>query len=207
MTEYDVERQPAPKKFARAHISKGLILGPLAAGFFGNAFVALYSWSVRSLGVYAVFTLVSLGAGFAGAAAGFLFGLPRYAPTLSRRITEGSSGRDSSTGQFTSSVYSPSNNLEQVSDWLTKLLIGAGLVQLGVIANGLTDLTRAIAATTVMGPASPESLASAQIVAGSILIVYVVLGFLALYAGTALSYRRLLEEYEEDWMAAWRHDG
>ena len=36
--------------------------------------------------------------------------------------------------------YRVNTNLEQISDWLTKILVGVGLVQLGAIIDSLGDL-------------------------------------------------------------------
>ena len=41
-------------------------------------------------------------------------------------------------------AYRPNTNLEQISDWLTKLLVGACLVQLSAIRTGLIDFQLSI---------------------------------------------------------------
>lgn len=93
--------------------------------------------------------------------------------------------------------FRPNNNLEQISDWLTKLLIGAGLVQLGAVGRGLNGIVGFIATASV-GNAIGHPAASARVVAGAVIIFFGVLGFLAGYISTGVSYRRVLEEYFED---------
>ena len=59
---------------------------------------------------------------------GYLFGIPRYAadPTTVATGDE--------------PLYRANANLEQISDWLTKIIVGAGLVQIGSIAGFVSDL-------------------------------------------------------------------
>jgi tetratricopeptide (TPR) repeat protein len=63
-----------------------------------------------------------------GSLLGLVFGIPRaLAATTPQTAAE-------TTG------YAGNTNLEQISDWLTKLLVGAGLTQLGRIPSALADL-------------------------------------------------------------------
>jgi len=62
-----------------------------------------------------------------GALAGFLFGIPRSLQTTSK-------GKDS--GESTEAEqarYATNTNLEEISDWLTKILVGLGLVNLKTV--------------------------------------------------------------------------
>ncbi len=83
---------------------------------------ALHSWSVLGygLGVSAATILV-------GGLVGFLFGIPRT-------NNASNSGSD----------YQGNTNLEQVSDWLTKILVGVGLVQLARSPSALAHLADAM---------------------------------------------------------------
>jgi hypothetical protein len=62
--------------------------------------------------------LVAGAAALAGGVIGFLFGIPRTVPGAS---APGATGTQ----------YQGNTNLEQISDWLTKILVGIGLVQIG----------------------------------------------------------------------------
>jgi hypothetical protein len=167
----------------------------VVAGSFGSVVLALYAWTGRSLSVFVIDSIVSLGAGALGFAAGFLFGLPRAPSAISdKQESESQITSPASQGQATVSTFGPSNNLEQISDWLTKLLIGAGLVQLGAVSHGLNSMIGTNARSSV-GQSSGHLFTSERVVVGSIIIYYGVLGFIVAYVATTLSYRRGLMEY------------
>jgi hypothetical protein len=67
-----------------------------------------------------------------GGIVGFLFGVPRtvQGAPLSKGITQ----------------YQGNTNLEQVSDWLTKIIVGIGLVQIGHIVPALSKFAEAVKA-------------------------------------------------------------
>ena len=75
---------------------------------------------------FAVFGTTLLIAGAAALVSGFLgflFGIPRTLGSAERETTE-SDGSEATSGP------AANTNLEQVSDWLTKILLGAGLTQI-----------------------------------------------------------------------------
>jgi hypothetical protein len=80
-----------------------------------------------------------------GAILGFIFGIPRAmaqpeanSPTPA---DTGSDGEQSGTGGPANRGYVPNTNLEQISDWLTKILVGVGLTNLTRIPVALTSLS------------------------------------------------------------------
>jgi len=87
--------------------------------------------------------------------------------------------------------FTPSTNLAEVSDWLTKLLLGAGLVQLTHLGAPLAALINNVAAGLTGGHAVADN-GAAQVMAGAILVTYSVLGFLIGYVLTTLWYGRRL---------------
>jgi hypothetical protein len=179
----------------RGGASRRMLIVTLVVGSFGTVFLALYAWTERSLSVFVVDSLVSLGAGALGFAAGFLFGLPRTPLVISDGQEDDSQKTTlASQGLTAGRAFGPSNNLEQISDWLTKLLIGAGLVQLGAVGRGLNSMIGTIAASSA-GQSSGHLFTSARVVIGSIIVYYGVLGFIVAYVATTLSYRRGLMEY------------
>jgi len=114
-------------------------------------------------------TVVSVGA-MAGAAAfvaggllGFLFGVPK---------TSGGDGEDSEGTRH--ARYRVNTNLEQISDWLTKILVGVGLIQLAKIGNAATHLISVVA--NGMGGS-----AGATTIAGGVLVYFFGNGFLSAY--------------------------
>ena len=81
-------------------------------------------------------------AGAVGAAAGFLFGLPRS--RVVDMTTGGPSGAASNPPPSTS--YLTNSNLIKVSDWLTTIIIGLGLVNLRKVPAAIEKLGAALKA-------------------------------------------------------------
>jgi hypothetical protein len=93
-------------------------------------------------------------------------------------------------GQDPASRFTPSSNLAEISDWLTKLLLGAGLVELTRLGRPLGAVVDAVARG--LGPGGPSG--PSTIAAAAILATYVVLGFLDGYVVTTLWYGKHLQE-------------
>ncbi len=138
-----------------------------------------------------------------GALLGFLFGIPRVLQgTLSATPTP-PAGAAPAGAPAASSPASPAatvsqylqrvnTNLEQVSDWLTKILLGVGLVEF----KALPQLVKSAAGymATGMGAldASGQPSTSAQTLASAVLIYFSVLGFVGSYLLMRLYISRLL---------------
>jgi PASTA domain len=122
-----------------------------------------------------------------GAVLGFLFGLPRA--RVADLTGGGDAGTDPQTGQRASTYYLTNSNLIKVSDWLTTIVIGLGLVNLGKVVPGLQHLGEALRA-----PLGGTEFAGA--VGISVLIVGVLAGFVLTYLWTSIRVRELLEEAE-----------
>jgi hypothetical protein len=86
--------------------------------------------------------------------------------------------------------FLPSTNLAEISDWLTKLLLGAGLVSLTRLGQPLGELIDNVARGLGGETASGGVTESAVVIAGAILITYVALGFLGGYLTTAFWYAK-----------------
>lgn len=99
-------------------------------------------------------------ASLAGGIAGFLFGIPR--------TIQGTAAPTDDT------QYQGNTNLEQVSDWLTKIIVGVGLVQLGRALPGLARL-----GTNLKAPLGGQ--ASSSAFGLGLILSYLALGFLFLY--------------------------
>lgn len=123
----------------------------------------------------AVVLLLGLAALLTGALLGFLFGIPR---------TPQKATVDSATTPGVTAVhrggYEPSNNLEQVSDWLTKILVGAGLVQLDDLREELSAIGGRVGAAVGADAAS----AITQLT----IVVFSIIGFLAGFLWTRVHY-------------------
>ncbi|MGE5378066.1 MAG: hypothetical protein ACM3XO_23645 [Bacteroidota bacterium] len=119
----------------------------ILAGLAGVVLFALQSPSLS-----AFFSATAVGVMVAGASLliggflGFLFGIPR---TLQQErpveIPEGAAGVRSG-GRDPSINYQANTNLEQISDWLTKILVGVGLTQLNKIPTALQQVGQSVSA-------------------------------------------------------------
>lgn len=87
----------------------------------------------------------------------------------------------------------PSSNLAEISDWLTKLLLGAGLVELTRLGQPLSELIDNVARGLGGATTSGGVTESAVVIAAGILITYVALGFLGGYLTTSFWYAKGLQ--------------
>ena len=136
----------------------------------GAIVLAIYAWKQHEgmrLIVFACGGLLALASLLTGAFIGFIFGIPKTV-----------SAAAASSNQ-TVETYQGNTNLEQISDWLTKILVGAGLVELGNLGNSFQGLTSKLAAGGCLGNCG-------QLVAGSVIILYAIAGF-----GLAYLYARI----------------
>jgi hypothetical protein len=151
----------------------------IAAGFLVVLFYAFLSGETAKLrySVAAIGFLLSGACLLLGVLVGFLFGIPRFL-----QGTAGASQAPAVNGVANGAErvrYGANTNLEQISDWLTKILVGVGLTQLGSIGEHLRG------AATYFGPSlgSPEHGAPAALV---IMLYFANSGFLLGYLWTRL---------------------
>ncbi|MHC1562527.1 hypothetical protein ACR9E3_26490 [Actinomycetospora sp. C-140] len=92
-----------------------------AIAFVATAIFTQFVWARIGLAIVGAFAACAI-----GAVVGFLFGVPK---------SRGEAGgyRTTSDGS-----YKPNTNLEQVSDWLTKIIVGVGLVQIRQIVGAVS---------------------------------------------------------------------
>jgi hypothetical protein len=170
------------------HIGSWLALLALGIPAFGAIWIWVYAFATPGshwtyLGVA---MLTSLTAFLSGCLIGFLFGIPRV-------VSSGQLRHDPKLGQDpTSPEYSPSSNLAEVSDWLTKLLLGAGLVQLTRLGAPIGGLIDHVAAGLHATGASAGTDQTAKVMAGAILFGYAVIGLLDGYVVTTVWYQNKL---------------
>jgi len=107
----------------------------------------IYAFTLSSgVGEALAIGLMAAAAAFAlGALLGFLFGIPRSigssAPDSGKASDEGNAtGEGAAARHFTANT-----NLEQISDWLTKILVGVGLVQIHQVSGAVGDLADGLA--------------------------------------------------------------
>lgn len=165
------------------HITTWLAFLGIAAPVGGTAWIAVYAFSTQGshptyLGVG---VLASLAAFVVGCFVGFLLGIPRA--VSSGELRQNQSAAAGSSGLGTSS------NLAEISDWLTKLVLGAGLVELTRLGGPVARLIDNVAAGLHSSGASAASVQTAKVMAGAIIFGYVIMGLLDGYIVTTTWYQ------------------
>lgn len=146
------------------------------------ALVALFVYALPNKAeVLGVALLVSVASFAAGALLGFLFGIPRSVgtPDLGKE-KKGPEAEAAANAQ----LYAPNTNLEQISDWLTKILVGVGLVQVHQIGGALDDLATGLA---------PGLGTQGQSVAIALMVSFSITGFVSAYLFTRLRLQTAFE--------------
>src|SRR5438270_2613117 len=87
------------------------------------------------LTVFACAALLALASLLVGAFIGFIFGIPKTVTTTPNDTASG----------VPAAKYQGSTNLEEISDWVTKILVGAGLVELGKVGAAFSSLSETLA--------------------------------------------------------------
>jgi hypothetical protein len=132
----------------------------------------------------AVAALLAGGCLLVGGLLGFLFGVPRSEPPGKEKPSGQSDGDktikpEGGDEERRRNSYRPNTNLEEVSDWLTKILVGVGL----------TQLIRAPAKAVAFGQYFSPALGGGPVgerFAICVLMYFSVAGFLAAYLWTRL---------------------
>ena len=125
--------------------------------------------------------LWALACGAAGGTIGFLFGIPRVLQDSSTHPPRPSDDQPSPTHGAASDEYriQVNTNLEQISDWLTKIIVGVGLVELKSLPAAITELSHFV--SQGLG-ATPHT----QALAMALIAYFGVLGFLGGYLMTRI---------------------
>lgn len=138
-----------------------------ALGLLG---IAIYTLTSADGAALAIALLTAGGAFLTGGLFGFLFGIPKSLARPEGNLTSNTSGVRR---------FDPNTNLEQISDWLTKIIVGLALVQFGQLIDQVQRLTNFLA-PSLGGTSSSPSFAL------GILLLFSISGFLTLYVATRL---------------------
>lgn len=134
---------------------------------FGMGVIILYAiqyqnWVIQRVASCAGIGLITAGAAWLiGTLLGFIFGLPHsrevtVIQTSDNQQKNGSSSTPATQALANTDKYQRSTSLEQVSDWLTKMIVGVGLTQLNKIPGKLDQLATYIASGLLAnGAATP----------------------------------------------------
>jgi hypothetical protein len=164
----------------------------------GTVWIALYASQVgdtgKALPIIGVAALLGGAFFMTGCLLGFLFGIPKQKAVgtvkPSATVTKEGTAPTGASPQGTVELEA-NTNLEQVSDWLTKIVVGVGLTQIHSMPDWLKKYADAVAPSL-----GPSSFTNARALAVGILIYYLTLGFLSGYLLTRLYLTKELEEAE-----------
>jgi hypothetical protein len=153
----------------------GFLLSMLA---LGAILLLAYGASTHWPALIWVEMLLGLAGMSTGGMVGFLFGLPRS------HTQDGAeqAGTTATKDGVVRLRYEPSTNLEQISDWLTKLLIGVGLVQLQHVGDALAAIGDMVARS------QHPPVESVAVVTQAIFVLSVAIGFIGTFLWTRLYY-------------------
>jgi hypothetical protein len=142
-----------------------------------------------TLQMFACALLIGTAATLVGAFAGFVFGIPK--------TVSSSAGNDAT--QNAALKFRTNTNLEDISDWLTKILVGAGLVEL----NKVLDIFKSFGTSFNPPLGKGDNLAKLAplgnfgwVVAPALVITYSICGFLLAYLWARIYMTSELERHE-----------
>src|SRR5262245_13829969 len=117
-----------------------------------------------------------------GGALGFLFGIPRLLQHQDSRTDPDKKDAAGNGAKAITQPYIRSNsNLEEISDWLTKILVGLGLIHLSALPGYIHNYRAWLEGMIVFTVASPPGLSMALL---SVTFASAAIGFLFFYIET-----------------------
>lgn len=132
----------------------------LAANIAGCSTIAVAPWMSGSLYLWAMGSLAT------GALVGFLFGVPRWVAAKGQAAA------------VERTRYEPNTNIEQLSDWLTKMLVGLGLVQLHKLGPTISEAAAVLAQGLTLRPGRLAAPGEAQSFATGLVAYFLVAGLI-----------------------------
>jgi len=169
----------------------------------GAGCVLILGYSVRSgsgslakfLGVATVGLMTAGAALLSGGLLGFLFGVPHTredgsGPANNNKDSRGNPNEGRQTGSGASTSYRANTSLEQISDWLSKMIVGVGLVEIKVIPGKLRELAAYISKGLGQGE-------SEEVFALTILLYFSVCGFVFGFLWARLYLARWFRQADE----------
>ncbi len=148
----------------------------LAANIAGFLEIYVYSknQSAASTYLWAMMCLAS------GALVGFLFGVPRINPETTKL-----------------KALLPNSNIEVVSDWLTKIIVGVGLVEIRGIGQFIRKTSFELGQALAPPMASQTEIAARAAFATGVIVYFFVAGMIQGYLLTRMYLREQFQEVEE----------
>jgi len=164
-----------PPDIPQSERAMSVLAGSLVVGCL---VIPLYASQASSLGqfasVFGVALVVACSSLLIGGLLGFLFGIPR---TLQQEASQATQQNRKDQPQETN--YAVNTNLEQISDWLTKILVGVGLTQVSTLPAALREYADFVG--TGLG-----NFLNSGVFSIALLLFFLINGFLISYLWTRL---------------------
>jgi hypothetical protein len=149
---------------------------------------AAQSTGVRQFAsVVGVALVVACAAMLTGGFLGFLFGIPRTLQGEASRATQDTGKPANDSKDQPQTTFAHNTNLEQISDWLTKILVGVGLTQITSIPKAITEFA------DYVGPGLGD-FPNSSVFAIALLLFSLIVGFLISYLWTSLHLAELFRQ-------------
>jgi len=173
----------------------------------------IFTYSLRFWATGDLLRILGTGVLVAGAALlsgflfGFIFGIPRVGgEKATTRTANGPNGTNAGTSEANLNHITTNSNLVEISDWLTKILVGVGLVELSSFPRRLGELSHylgiGLRPAFCGGGACADFATGGEAVGLAIVVFYFTLGFLWGYVWTLLYFQRdlggLVEKLERN---------
>jgi hypothetical protein len=172
-----------------SYIGQAIVVLAICA-FGGIIFILFYSFQTPDIiAVFGSGVLIGGASFFLGGFLGFLFGIPKTIKQQPQTTT-------SSTGSpVFQQQFLENTNLEDISDWLTKIIIGVGLVELTQIPSLLNQYS-------VMISPALGGMPSSGAFGIALLVFYSIIGFLVIYLATRRYMDDELQRKRDQWLAS-----
>lgn len=164
-----------------------MVVGGIIFIFFYTLQFVFHSWIV-AWSVLGVATIVAGASLLFGGLLGFLFGIPRTGEATRQQSQEQNKQSQEQNNQNSSpdntknsesadagNAIQANTNLEDISDWLTKILVGVGLTQIGEISQAIAQLIDWLAPGFSDG--TPEQLAISKGFTLALFVYFNIAGF------------------------------
>ncbi|MFL5727031.1 MAG: hypothetical protein ACJ77F_11900 [Chloroflexota bacterium] len=188
-SEQATSEEAAEQRPLREYLSARNFL--LWASVIGVALPIVFAAQAGSLGTFAYVATVGIGilvaSMSAGGLLGFLFGIPTSLQNTITAPAPTDAQAALGPGAAAAPLYVGNTSLEQISDWLTKILVGVGLTQLSAIPTALGNLGTFLAGGL-------GNLPGAEVFAPLLVVFALLDGFFISYLWTRLNLGSLLAQ-------------
>ena len=175
----------------------GVLLFAVAATIIATIMAVATNGWLAAMGISGI---IFLGAFATGAMLGFLFGVPRVLTGARPPEDPPAAGASADTPTGKKAPLLQSNtNLEKISDWLTTLLVGAGLAQFHELNGALLAFRTLLEEhAAVFGPETARTAGVVPVVGCVMVIFGAVCGFLYMYLNTRLVLTKMFDRAEDE---------